>query len=77
MWLLLLLMKGVDSNWPNHRFACVFDQMYVSPSQLSPSALVTQQTALALPFGKEELNQHHSPWNSRKLLESHVFFSLK
>lgn len=77
VWLLRLLVKGIVTNWPNQRFIHVWDQMYVSPSQLSPSALVTPTNIAGTAFWQRgtksasfTLEQPQTPWISRG-----VFFS--
>lgn len=72
VWLLRLLVKGIVTNWPNQRFIHVWDQMYVSPSQLSPSALVTPTNIAGTAFWQRgtksasfTLEQPQTPWISR------------
>lgn len=65
-------MKGIVTNCPNQRFIHVWDQMYVSPSQLSPSALVTPTNIAGTAFWQRgtksasfTLEQPQTPWISR------------
>lgn len=64
-------MKDIVTNWPNQRFVHVWDQMYTSPSQLSPSVLVTTTNSSGTDFWQRgtksasfTLEQPQAPWLS-------------